>query len=314
MMPAYTVRFSGLRAFLDRILDDIARAVAADRFALPAWQRVIGGTAQRLEHQLAQAEFDPGRLTRESSELLGWFRYFGAEGGDAVGSRVQRYAEAIHRAQWALGQVQPAGATWRQPLLVHFRPSGHLYRWRSFLDGTRIVFNTPTLIFDDDLFAGLAGQIAGSRKGAPAVSAAMLSPPYQELKARLEGVEGRLNRTQGSVHDLQTSFLRVNREYFGDAMPRPKLAWSQVLTGRKFGHYDFVDDAVMISRTLDSPRVPAFVIDHVMHHELLHKKHGMQWRCGRRRTHTSAFRAEERRFREFPQADAFLKSLARRRN
>ena len=48
-----------------------------------------------------------------------------------------------------------------------------------------------------------------------------------------------------------------------------------------------------------------------MHHELLHKKHGAEWHGRRQHVHTPTFRAEERTFREYAQADAFLKKLGR---
>ena len=62
-----------------------------------------------------------------------------------------------------------------------------------------------------------------------------------------------------------------------DAIQRPGLVWSRQLTGRKFGHYDFIQDTVMLSRTLDHHDVPALLVDYIMYHELLHKKHGIRW-------------------------------------
>ncbi len=68
----------------------------------------------------------------------------------------------------------------------------------------------------------------------------------------------------------------------------------------------------MISRTLDYADVPAFVIDFVMYHELLHKKLGVAWRNGRRAVHTPAFRREENRFEQYTAAEAALAALAGR--
>jgi hypothetical protein len=66
----------------------------------------------------------------------------------------------------------------------------------------------------------------------------------------------------------------------------------------------------MISRALDRPDVPEFVVDHVMHHELLHKKHGLRWQDGRGVAHTREFRSEEVRFAQYEPADQFLRQLA----
>lgn len=305
--PRPVIRFRGLRALLEDMLDEIARAVDANRFRCEAWLQVIAGTADRLEYGLTQSDFRPEELTPESRELQGWFRYFSRQ------EPLQRYADAVARAQRILASARPRGAEWRRPLLVHFRPSSHLYRWRVRPDGTCIVFPTPMMVVSDEVFACLAAQVGGSRRHAPAVSAAMMSPEYQAVARALEDLAGAAEQARGRVHDLAECFARVNREHFAGRLPQPKLAWSRTLTRRKFGHYDFVEDAVMISSSLDSPQVPGFVIDHVMHHELLHKKHGFRWSSGRRQTHTRAFRSEERRFPQFKNADEFLKRLARGR-
>jgi len=65
-----------------------------------------------------------------------------------------------------------------------------------------------------------------------------------------------------------------------------------------------------VGSTLDRTDVPEYVFDHVMHHELLHKKHGIQWRGRRQHAHTSAFREEERRFEQYEEAAAFLNKLS----
>jgi predicted metal-dependent hydrolase len=117
--------------------------------------------------------------------------------------------------------------------------------------------------------------------------------------------------TRGAFHDLDQSFDRVNARYFGATMPRPRLTWSRSFTGRKFGHYDFLKDLVMVSSTLDQERVPQFVVDYLMFHELLHKKHGVRWVNGRRYAHTREFYAEERQVPQYDEADAWLTKLAR---
>jgi len=86
------------------------------------------------------------------------------------------------------------------------------------------------------------------------------------------------------------------------------LVWNRTLTARKFGHYQPGRDAVMISVTLDAPDVPDYVVDFVMYHELLHKKHGSMKVNGRRLAHSPAFRAEERQFAEYHEAERLIKS------
>lgn len=82
------------------------------------------------------------------------------------------------------------------------------------------------------------------------------------------------------------------------------------MAGCKFGHYDFTTDEIQISPMLDTPDVPAFVVDFVMYHELLHKRFGLRWSNGRGAAHTPVFRREERRFERFNEAEAALNRLA----
>jgi predicted metal-dependent hydrolase len=70
----------------------------------------------------------------------------------------------------------------------------------------------------------------------------------------------------------------------------------------------------MISITLDDPDVPAFALDFVMYHELLHKKHGSMTVNGRRLSHSQAFRAEERQFAKYYEAERLIKELALRQS
>jgi hypothetical protein len=114
---------------------------------------------------------------------------------------------------------------------------------------------------------------------------------------------------RGRRYDLAQVFDRVNAAYFAGGMPRPKLSWSKALTARKMGHYQFASNTVVISLTLDDPRVPEYVIDLVMYHELLHKQMGARMVNGRRYAHTDAFRQAEWRFEHYAQAKAFLDRL-----
>jgi hypothetical protein len=65
----------------------------------------------------------------------------------------------------------------------------------------------------------------------------------------------------------------------------------------------------MISITLDGPQIPAYLLDFVMYHELLHKDLGFRESNGRRYAHTRNFREKERRFRFYSEAQDFLRQL-----
>ena len=138
----------------------------------------------------------------------------------------------------------------------------------------------------------------------------MTSDAYQTVRAELESLGENRQQSHGANHDLAASFDRINAAYFKGAMLRPTLTWNRTFTGRKFGHYDFVHDTLMVSRTLDSADVPAFVVDFLVFHELLHKFHGLHWVNGRGYVHTGEFQRDERKFVQYEQAEAVLKKLA----
>ena len=131
------------------------------------------------------------------------------------------------------------------------------------------------------------------------------------LVKEVDALGGVVDHARGAAHDLAASFDRVNAAYFGGKMARPRLTWNRTFTGRKFGHYDWILDTVMVSRTLDSADVPGFVVDFLVFHELLHKFHGLHWVNGRSYAHTAEFKQSELKFTRFHEAEAILQKLAK---
>lgn len=118
--------------------------------------------------------------------------------------------------------------------------------------------------------------------------------------------------SQGRCWDLESLFTRVNRHYFANTIERPHLKWSRQKTFRKFGHYNFETDTVLISRSLDDPEVPSYVLEYLMFHELLHKQLGVHQKGSRRFAHTPEFKARERTFPRLDEAGEFLAQFSRR--
>lgn len=300
-----SVSFRGLRTYFEGLLDDIAAQAASETLHEGLMRGVICKTRDRLNHVIGTECLGPEQLSTQTRELLGWFRHFAEEPAFAA------YVDAVRRAQREF--AEPAGrGQWTLPLLVHFRPSRHLYRWQIGPSGTRVILNTPGLAFTDDVLRCLARQMCGGERQRHLVTEAMLGDAYQCLVLELEAAGGVVELTRGIACDLADVFERVNRMYFAGTMARPRLTWNRMLTGRKYGHYDFIRDTVMISSSLDHPAVPMYVVDHVMHHELLHKKHGLRWQGDRQHAHTPEFRVEERTFAQYHEADEFLRKLSRR--
>ncbi len=299
-----SVSFRGLSAFLDALLDDLSLSIAAGRFNPSATAQVIRRTADRLNHAMERENLLAEELLPATRQRFGWFRYF------AEAEPFAALVEAVRQSLRIFGQMIDQRIAWVTPLLIHYKPSSYLYSWRVTPRGTRIVLASPMIAFDAALLERLGRQMLGDKRHRSAINAALLADDYQRVARELEAAAGAVERTRGMVHDLAKVFDRVNTEYFDGKMPRPRLTWNRNPNRFKYGHYDFERDTVCISSTLDRPGVPGYVVEAVMHHELLHKKIGCQWREGKRRMHTALFRMQERTFKHHHEAETFLKKLS----
>jgi hypothetical protein len=131
-------------------------------------------------------------------------------------------------------------------------------------------------------------------------------------KARLvRQMRGRkqIHSASGHHYHLEEIFDDLNHRFFHGLMGRPQLTWSRTHARNRLGHYDSAHNAIVISRVFDHPRVPRFVVEYIMFHEMLHLKHPVKLRGSRRCVHSSEFMAEERVFPELAQAQNFLKRI-----
>ncbi len=118
----------------------------------------------------------------------------------------------------------------------------------------------------------------------------------------------------GRVYDLEKIFARLNRRYFDGGMERPVLTWSQRRAHSILGHHDSAHDTITISKILDSQEVPEWFVEYIVFHEMLHIKHPARIINGRRYYHTAAFRAEEKSYPRYEQAQEWLDRVVRKRH
>lgn len=193
---------------------------------------------------------------------------------------------------------------------VSFRPMRAVTRAEVRDGAVRLWIQAPLATIGRDGLDAVVAMMAGEAEARQVVHESMLSGAFQSALAAIEAMGGTVARTQGTVHDLDTSFARVNEHFFGGAMDRPTISWSRAETRRMFGHYEFVSDALVVSSSLDRADVPEFVVDFIIYHELLHKKHGLRWSGTRAHAHTAAFRSDERKFPGLPEAERVLRRIA----
>jgi predicted metal-dependent hydrolase len=119
----------------------------------------------------------------------------------------------------------------------------------------------------------------------------------------------RIGAAQGEIYDLNQIFDKLNTRYFYGLLARPQMTWSRDHARRSLGHYDPAHNAIVLSRIFDHPSVPAYAVEYIVYHEMLHLKHPVRLRGSRRCVHSAEFQAEEKLFPELANAKAFLKSL-----
>ena len=138
-----------------------------------------------------------------------------------------------------------------------------------------------------------------------------LSEPVLRQTERIRRLRGRkrIVSAQGQRWDLDEVFESLNARFFHGLLGRPVLTWSAHRARRLLGHYDAAHNTIMVSRVFDQPNTPRFAIEYLMYHEMLHLKHPVTVRQGRRCVHPRAFQQDEKLFPEFAKARSYLKTL-----
>ena len=140
---------------------------------------------------------------------------------------------------------------------------------------------------------------------------------YQDSAIREEVVMVRdpgrkiVTTSKGDVYDLDEIFDNLNFWYFGGGLEKPVLTWSAKKTYRILAHHDATHATIVVSKSLDTPDVPRYVVEYVVFHEMLHIHHPTVHHNGRRYNHTAAFRRDERRFPHYRAAEDWIERSVR---
>jgi len=119
----------------------------------------------------------------------------------------------------------------------------------------------------------------------------------------------RISTAQGDHYNLDEIFDSLNFRFFHGLMGRPQLTWSEHSARRLLGHYDAAHNTIMVSRVFDRRHTPRYAVEYIMYHEMLHLRHPVKAKNGRRCVHSREFQAEENLFPELDQAKKYLKTL-----
>jgi hypothetical protein len=127
--------------------------------------------------------------------------------------------------------------------------------------------------------------------------------------ARRERGSKRLLPARGRHHDLEEIFHGLNHRFFHGQIPPSRLGWSHKNSRRILGHYDSGHGTIIVSRKLDSPEVPRYLVEYVVYHEMLHIRFPVERRGQRRVVHSREFREAEKKFPKYELACRQIKHL-----
>jgi hypothetical protein len=119
----------------------------------------------------------------------------------------------------------------------------------------------------------------------------------------------RIDGPVGNVYHLDEIFEELNARFFHGLMARPDMTWSRNHARNLLGHYDPAHNAIVVSKVFDDLRVPRYVVEYIVYHEMLHLKHPVKLKGSRRCVHPKHFQEEEKLFPKLEEAKRFLKVL-----
>jgi len=115
---------------------------------------------------------------------------------------------------------------------------------------------------------------------------------------------------KGRYFNLQERMDRLNRRHFGGDLSA-FVTWSRNAPRRSMGTWletpPSFKNVITINRVLDAPRVPAYVVDEVLHHEMLHEAIPAVKKNGRKYKHTPEFRRRERAYPDYERANEWVR-------
>lgn len=124
---------------------------------------------------------------------------------------------------------------------------------------------------------------------------------------------GEYSKKDNIDEDLNTIFQKINLEYFNGLLTNCNLKWGSD-SKRTLGHYSFATDTITISsifQNLPEELIPALEL--VMYHEMLHKKHKFTSKNNSNRYHTTEFRKDEKKFKDYNKWEKELNKIIRKK-
>lgn len=153
-------------------------------------------------------------------------------------------------------------------------------------------------------------RMTPSREARACYLASIMTPSVEARanQARRERGFKFIRPAKGRFFDLETIFEKLNERYFGGELRIRHIGWTVNPARTVLGRHDPAHESIVISRVLDRPGVAALLVEFIVYHEMLHVRYPVERSHDRRLVHSPDFRAAEKRFANYAQAEKLLKS------
>jgi hypothetical protein len=194
--------------------------------------------------------------------------------------------------------------TGRTVYLTLIEDSPSIVSWRETPEGDfRIRLHRILLGADEAIFSEVAEGIKKDRNRFPLIRE-FVRRNRADLLQSDRGT--RKVSTKGRVYELDKIYADINGQYFANGVTAG-ITWGRDsrkrgIRQRTLGCYDERIGIIRINPCLDRKKIPLYVIEYVVYHEMLHAYLGIQTVQGRRRMHTPRFKRMERCFRDYERA------------
>lgn len=140
-------------------------------------------------------------------------------------------------------------------------------------------------------------------------------PVVEEAVRRRRLRKGRkqISSEAGKYHSPQEIYQDLNIRYFNNQIEIRRIGWGPRKSWERLGHYDPVHQTISLSRVLDSPVVPKYVVSYIIYHEMLHSLFDETSFGSIKRHHPPEFRRTEKAYPDYADAKKFLREFCRSR-
>jgi hypothetical protein len=266
-------------------------------YLLPRASSQQGAASQSARHRAAEASHRLATLPREEALPVEHFTQEGVPPEEwplvAEPSRDELWARAETLAYWLSANLRipvRLSVTDNRSTMVSFRRSANALQLRlhhMFLDAPEPVVRA---VAD---YAGRGNRLAG------VILDDYIRGQQPRIRQERHAAEADLD-PQGRCFNLQVMFNQLNRTYFQDTI-QARVGWGRLPPRRRrksirLGVYDHQTREIRIHPALDRPEVPAFFVEFILFHEMLHQLFPSSNATGRRVHHPRAFREREKAF------------------